>query len=64
MNTRDAGIALGKTPYWVRQQCASGELRASFFGGSWMISEDAVAAYIEAHANAPQLAVRRRRRRW
>ena len=57
LNTKDAGIALDKSPYWIRQQCASGNLRASFYGGNWILSEEAITAYIAAHANAPQLAL-------
>jgi len=64
MNTAEAAAALGKTPWWIRRQCVSGELQASYYGGSWNITEDAIAAYLAAHSNAaPSVAPRRRRRR-
>jgi len=64
VNTTDAATALGKRARWVRIQCAAGELRASFFGGSWLIDPEAVAEYVEAHSNTPRtVAVRRRPRR-
>ena len=65
MNTAEAGVILGKTPWWVRRQCASGELRASFYGGTWNISQEAVDQYIEAHMNSRKATpIRYRRRKW
>ena len=49
MTTTEAASRLGKTPRWIRQQCKTGELRASFYGGSYNISDDAIDAYIHAH---------------
>lgn len=64
MNTTDAAAALGKKARWVRIQCAAGELRASYFGGSWLIAPEAIDEYVDAHSNAPRtVAVRRRPRR-
>ena len=63
MNTTDAATALGKKARWVRIQCAVGELRASFYGGSWDIDTDAIAAYKDAHSNAPRAVAARRRPR-
>jgi hypothetical protein len=63
MNTTDAAEALGKKARWVRIQCAAGELRASFYGGSWNVAPEAIAAYLEAHSNAPRTVAARRRPR-
>ena len=63
MNTADAAAALGKKARWVRIQCAAGELRASFYGGSWDIDADAIAAFKDAHSNAPRTVAARRRPR-
>ena len=64
MNTAQAAILLSKTAYWVRRQCAAGELRASYYGGSWDIDPEAIAAYKDARANVPRpVAARRRPRR-
>jgi len=64
MNTDQAAAELGKSSWWVRRQCASGALRASYYGGSWNITPDAIAAYIAAHTNTPHpVAARHRRRR-
>jgi len=63
MNTSDAATALGKKARWVRIQCKAGELRASYFGGSWLIDPEDIAAYVEAHSNAPRTVTARRRPR-
>ena len=63
MNTSDAAAALGKQARWVRIQCKAGELRASYFGGSWLIAPEAIDEYLEAHSNAPRIAAARRRPR-
>jgi len=63
MNTAEAGALLGKTPWWIRRQCAKGELRASYFGGSWLIPPEAIDEYVEAHSNAPRTVAARRRPR-
>ena len=64
MNTSDAAAALGKKARWVRIQCKAGELRASYFGGSWSIDPEDIDEYVNAHSNAPRtVAVRRRPRR-
>lgn len=63
MNTKDAGAALGKSPWWVRRQCVSGEIRASFYGGTWNITQAAIEAYLDAHSNVPQAVPSRQRRR-
>jgi len=60
MNTSQAAIALGKTAWWIRRQCASGELRASYYGGSWNVDEMAIDEYLEAHSNAPRTVAARR----
>jgi len=63
MNTTQAATALGKKARWVRIQCKAGEIRASYFGGSWLIDPEAVAEYVEAHSNAPRTVTTRRRPR-
>ena len=63
MNTAEAAIALGKKPRWVRIQCATGELRASFYGGSWNLTPEDISAYKDAHSNAPRTVAARRRPR-
>ena len=64
MNTTDAAAALGKKARWVRIQCKAGELRASYYGGSWNVAPEAIDEYLEAHSNAPRtIAARRRPRR-
>ena len=64
MNTKEAGAVLGMSPWWVRRQCAAGALRASYYGGNWAISDEAITAYLDAHSNAPRpVATRQRRRR-
>ena len=63
MNTADAAAALGKKARWVRIQCAAGELRASFYGGSWNVAPEAIAEYVDAHSNAPRTVAARRRPR-
>ena len=63
MNTSQAGALLGKTAWWVRRQCASGELRASFYGGSWNLAPEAIDEYLDAHSNAPRVVAARRRPR-
>jgi hypothetical protein len=63
MNTADAAAALGKKARWVRIQCKAGELRASYFGGSWDIEAEDIAAYRNAHSNAPRTVAARRRPR-
>ena len=63
MTTSQAAVALSKSAWWVRRQCASGELRASYFGGSWSITPEDIAAYVDAHSNAPRTVAARRRPR-
>jgi len=63
MNTAQAATALGKKPRWVRIQCKAGELRASFYGGSWDIDPEAITAFKDAHSNAPRAITARRRPR-
>ena len=63
MNTTDAAALLGKRARWVRIQCKAGELRASFYGGSWDIDADAITAYKDARSNAPHTTAARRRPR-
>jgi len=63
LNTSDAATALGKKARWVRIQCKAGELRASYFGGSWLIDPEAIDEYVEAHSNAPRTVTARRRPR-
>ena len=63
MNTSQAAIALGKTAWWIRRQCKAGELRASYFGGSWLIAPEAIDEYVDAHSNAPRTVAARRRPR-
>jgi len=63
LNTADAAAALGKKARWVRIQCKAGELRASYFGGSWLIAPEDIAAYVDAHSNAPRTVTTRRRPR-
>ena len=63
MNTSDAAIALGKKARWVRIQCKAGELRASYFGGSWFIEPEDITAYKDAHSKAPRTVAARRRPR-
>jgi len=64
VNTTDAAAALGKKARWVRIQCKAGELRASYYGGSWNVAPEAIDEYLEAHSNAPRtIAARRRPRR-
>lgn len=63
MNTTDAATALGMTPWWVRRQCAAGELQASYYGGKWSISEVAIELYVNAHSNTPRTVAARRRPR-
>ena len=63
MNTADAATALGKKARWVRIQCKAGELRASYFGGSWDIDPEDIAAFKDAHSNAPRTVAARRRPR-
>jgi len=63
VNTTDAATALGKKARWVRIQCKAGELRASFFGGSWFIEPDAIDAYLDAHSKTPRTVAARRRPR-
>ena len=63
MNTSDAAAALGKKARWVRIQCKAGELRASYFGGSWLIAPEDISAYLDAHSNAPRTVTARRRPR-
>ena len=63
MNTTQAATALGKKARWVRIQCKAGELRASYFGGSWDIDPEDIAAYVDAHSNAPRTVAARRRPR-
>jgi len=63
MNTAQAGALLGKRARWVRIQCKAGELRASYFGGSWSIPSEAIDEFLEAHSNAPRTVAARRRPR-
>ena len=63
MNTAQAAAALGKTAWWIRRQCKSGELRASYYGGSWDIDPEAITAFKDAHSNAPRTVAARRRPR-
>jgi len=63
MNTSQAAIALGKKARWVRIQCKAGDLRASYFGGSWSIDPEAIDEYLDAHSNAPRTVATRRRPR-
>ena len=63
MNTSQAAAILGKTPWWIRRQCKAGELRASYYGGSWDIDPEAITAFKDAHSNAPRTVAARRRPR-
>jgi len=63
MNTKEAGLVLGKSSWWIRRQCASGELRASFYGGSWNLAPEDISAYRESHSNTPRTVAARRRPR-
>jgi len=63
VNTSEAAAALGKKARWVRIQCKAGALRASYFGGSWLIDPEAIDEYLEAHSNAPRTVAARRRPR-
>jgi len=63
VNTSEAAAALGKRARWVRIQCKAGELRASYFGGSWLIDPEAIDEFLEAHSNAPRTVAARRRPR-
>jgi hypothetical protein len=63
MNTAEAGKVLGKSPWWIRRQCAAGELRASYYGSSWNIDPEAITAFKDAHSNAPRTVAARRRPR-
>jgi len=63
MNTSQAAVVLGMTPWWVRRQCAAGELRASYYGGKWSIAPEDISAYRDAHSNAPRTVAARRRPR-
>ena len=63
MNTAEAGKVLGKSPWWIRRQCAAGELRASYYGSSWNIDPDAIDAYLDAHSKTPRTVAARRRPR-
>jgi hypothetical protein len=63
VNTSQAALALGKTPWWVRKQCHKKELRASYYGGSWLITPEAITEYVEAHSNVPRPKAARRRPR-
>jgi len=63
VNTTDAATALGKKARWVRIQCKAGELRASYFGGSWLIAPEAIDEYVDAHSNTPRTVTARRRPR-
>ena len=63
MNTTQAATVLGKTAWWIRRQCAKGELQASYYGGSWNVSPEAITAYLDAHSNTPRTVAARRRPR-
>jgi hypothetical protein len=63
VNTAEAGKVLGKTAWWIRRQCASGELRASYYGSSWNVDPEAIDEYVDAHSNAPRTVAARRRPR-
>ena len=63
MNTTDAATILGKTAWWIRRQCKAGELRASYYGGSWNVDPEAIDEYVNAHSNAPRTVAARRRPR-
>jgi hypothetical protein len=60
----DVAEQWGKQPRFVREQCQTGQLVASFFGGRWHITQDAVDAYVAAHTRkaAPKSGRRRPRR--
>jgi excisionase family DNA binding protein len=64
MTTAQAAALLGKTTWWVRRQCAQGELRAAYYGKTWNISQQSIDEYIAAHSNKKQpVSTRHRRRR-
>lgn len=47
----EAASILRVQPDEVRGRCRSGEMKASKPGLSWLIHEDDLKAYIEAHSN-------------
>lgn len=62
MNTQEAAALLGKSAWFVRKELRAGAIRGAFYGGTWNISEAAIADYINAHMNTPQPAAPGRRR--
>lgn len=62
MNTADAARELGMSEWWVRRECNAGRIRASYYGGHWNLTHEAITEYIDQHTNTQPLVVRLRRR--
>ena len=63
MTAAEAAPLLNRSPRWVREQCQTGALEATFYGGAYDITEDAIARYKAKHAVKPKLPRGRRRPR-
>jgi hypothetical protein len=63
MNTSEAAGALDKSVRWVREACASGQLEASLFGGTYSITDEALARFRASRIVKPAQPKGRRRPR-
>lgn len=63
MTAAEAAVLLNRSPRWVREQCQSGALEATFYGGAYDITDDAIKRYKAEHAVRPAQPKGRRRPR-
>jgi hypothetical protein len=59
----EAAVLLNRSPRWVREQCRDGHLEATFYGGAYDITPDAIERYKAKHAVRPAPPKGRRRPR-
>lgn len=59
LDAKDAALAIGVTPWWVRRLIADGELRAINVGGAeksarWRVDPEDLNAFMRARENRPR----------
>lgn len=51
----EVAVKLRKSNEFVLRELRRKNLRGARFGGAWHVSEDALVAYVEAHANVAKV---------
>ncbi|MDP5226913.1 MULTISPECIES: helix-turn-helix domain-containing protein [Arthrobacter] len=59
LDVKDAAVAIGVTPWWVRRLIADGELRGINVGGHdkaarWRVDPEDLAAFLRTRENRPR----------